>query len=590
MRWRVLHLALVWGLVMTTVQADIPQERSLDHFETGDAGRYTATYVGHWPFDEGVAQESLAFTTATPRDAIRADGSVAPAWPMSVHEIRLDMAASGHLVPSGDVYVRLMGPEPFAEQRSATDYRPLQHCILDAVHLAHEPAPCRLPGLQAVLPAAEAHAAGHTRIAGLVTKQVDMGDATYWFVPDIPVPMRAEFVHDRGTVRFDLAGFHAGAGGLVASSIAAPRLETTPITPWLIEDDGRGFAISDAYEAALTARDWPHLRTWLREHHDAVVALAAFDGGWELQLADGSDSFAFRVDRAQGLLAPTIDLRLMTPTIDAVSAPAEVVTLDSVSRLFARHGGDMRAYGFSLVDGVQIVVAEGPIAWSKDGRQVVADEYLVVDGQGQAIERSGGGEPHIQAPLGLASTGWPMDVAARGWIGWLAAASVLYLLPKLGVGLFSRLAPHQLTQDATRAAIMDAVTAEPGLHLRALADRLGAPVGRVRHHARKLVQGGLLRERTTPGFTCYFADSTDRAVLDAGPITRSDGARKVLAAAEGRVAKDIAAAAGLSPATASYHLKRLREAGLVEAEPQGRMTRFRLTSAGAAARRGLGLA
>ena len=98
-----------------------------------------------------------------------------------------------------------------------------------------------------------------------------------------------------------------------------------------------------------------------------------------------------------------------------------------------------------------------------------------------------------------------------------------------------------------RRRIVEAVDGSPGLHLRGLAQRLDIPLSSLEYH-------------------CYH-------------LVRQEGVRRIcthLLLHPGATPKEVREAAGLSPPTLSFHLKKLRMAGLLEEEPAGRTKHLRL--------------
>jgi predicted transcriptional regulator len=158
----------------------------------------------------------------------------------------------------------------------------------------------------------------------------------------------------------------------------------------------------------------------------------------------------------------------------------------------------------------------------------------------------------------------------------LAVALLVALWPSIkalpAFGLFSRVHGPAVANHPARAAILQAVGAEPGIHFTELRRRTGGSNGATIHHVRKLVHAGLVLEKPQKGYTCYFPKGTDRHAAAAAPVLRAPSARRILATIDARPglsARDIAEAAGLAPPTVSYHLARLREAGLISAEGRG---------------------
>ncbi len=477
----------------------------------------------------------------------------------------------------------------------------------------------------------------------------------WWFAADLPVPLAFRF-DARGphgeprSAHYTLRGFRHGDGHDLpqATAILARPVATAPIEAWGLSDDGvdHPFRLSTAFEAALTSATFDELRKWMQRNPHAYVYRAAYHEDhagrdpvrhWTLHLSDGADGFSVRISQSNGVqllgLGGVRFERLEVPA-DAHKAPplaglAHAPTIASVWGRWADHvsaaerNQGANAWAFEILqtlDGPTITVAGGratQLYWGPQGLALPAlgstgsaVSLVTLDGSGQTLRfdrHAQGPAEHIDTPreaapihvAGYAATGWAMPhggtVAGLGLVATLVGA--LYLawpLTKTGaLALFSRLRPHELLHDPTRATIMDALHGEPGLHFRALCDRLGANPGRIRHHVHKLEQGGLIRARQTPGYTCYFPAATSRSVLDAGPLLRSDGARNLLLALTrrpGACAKDLAGEAGLSAATATYHIKRMQEAGMVDAQRDGRAVRLRLTPGGAQAAAAMGLA
>lgn len=187
------------------------------------------------------------------------------------------------------------------------------------------------------------------------------------------------------------------------------------------------------------------------------------------------------------------------------------------------------------------------------------------------VERAS--RPLPQAPAGLPYA--PLAAVAGG-LALAALAAVLLWPAKVGaggtgaVGLFSRIEDSRLLQHAGRAALVQAIEAEPGIHLRELARRTGHADGALRHHLRKLEAAGLVVARPLGGYHCYFVPShAAQAGLVGSAAARSPGAQQVLLAVRSGVTgvRAIAQRTGLAPSTVSEHLARLRESGALAAQP-----------------------
>lgn len=169
-------------------------------------------------------------------------------------------------------------------------------------------------------------------------------------------------------------------------------------------------------------------------------------------------------------------------------------------------------------------------------------------------------------------------------------AGLLYWLwPTLkggAAGLFSRVTGPRLLEHPARARLHALVEAEPGIHFQDLVRKSGLANGTAVHHLQKLGESGLVAARPLGRYTCYFPGaSVDRASLAAAPVTRAEGARRILAevaANPGLSGLEVATRLGLQPSTVAYHVKRLQEAGLVAAQRDGRAVRLRATGVGGA--------
>ncbi len=251
---------------------------------------------------------------------------------------------------------------------------------------------------------------------------------------------------------------------------------------------------------------------------------------------------------------------------DCNQAIAIVAGGDFTADRFDR-GSDPQANANVMTDGYHygyhqlMVLNDGTIAYTEKSRSQTA-----------ALLPDSSDDP---APVG-------QDKAASGWVaptpgqaarvGLIAAASglLVYLAPALKapmLGLFSRIRGEHLLQHPARAAIMSAVEAEPGIHFQELLRRLDLGRSTLDHHLGKLSQGGLMRAKVSPGYTCYFPRKADRNLMDAAPFLRAPGPKAILQEVvhgnDGRVSA-ISKRTGLSTSTVSHHLGRMKDAGLVE--------------------------
>jgi DNA-binding transcriptional ArsR family regulator len=168
----------------------------------------------------------------------------------------------------------------------------------------------------------------------------------------------------------------------------------------------------------------------------------------------------------------------------------------------------------------------------------------------------------LAAAVGLASSRW-----------WRR-------LPFLGVFLFSRLRSDELARHPGRAALLEAIQANPGASLATLQNLTGMSRSVAAHHLRTLTRGGLIRRHEwmgTVGFHPARHDTSmglhmvrvDATSLDAHAAMRSSTARQLvqsLVEEPGRTLQQISTSTGLARGTVHYHLNRCAAAGLVWVE------------------------
>ena len=125
-----------------------------------------------------------------------------------------------------------------------------------------------------------------------------------------------------------------------------------------------------------------------------------------------------------------------------------------------------------------------------------------------------------------------------------------------------------------RRRIVEAVAAHPGLHLRALSQLLELPLSTLEYHCYQLVKHGHLTARQDGGYKSFYpAEGLDRRDKDILYLVRHEAPRRMcthLVLHPGATPKALREVTGLSAATLSFHLKKLRDAGLVREEAAGR--------------------
>jgi len=159
-------------------------------------------------------------------------------------------------------------------------------------------------------------------------------------------------------------------------------------------------------------------------------------------------------------------------------------------------------------------------------------------------------------------------------------------VPVVAVVGYSRWDGSDPLTHETRDRLYAAVESEPGVSLSAVADRIDASRSTVRYHYRILEREGLVEGHKLRGRRCLFPVE-QRIAADGDALTltaalRDDARRDVLRGVyrtEPVSVSDLAAELDIAASTASHHLQRLDEDGLVEREETGRTVLASLTPA-----------
>ncbi len=142
--------------------------------------------------------------------------------------------------------------------------------------------------------------------------------------------------------------------------------------------------------------------------------------------------------------------------------------------------------------------------------------------------------------------------------------------------------PAELELD-TRRTIYQEVADTPGIHFRALLDKVDIAKGTLQYHLHWLEDEALVDVRDSGEYTRYYPsdsfDEADQAVMDA---LRRTIARRILAylVSEGPLTTtELSERLEKSDSTISWHLSTLSDAGLVEKERDGRSVYYEVSDA-----------
>ena len=138
--------------------------------------------------------------------------------------------------------------------------------------------------------------------------------------------------------------------------------------------------------------------------------------------------------------------------------------------------------------------------------------------------------------------------------------------------------PDTVLDLEARRRIVRFVQESPGLHMRELAARLQMPVSTLEYHCYQLVKHGQLVTRESAGFKAFYpGEGMDRRDKDILYLVRHDAPRKVcshLLLHPGATPKELREMLGVTGPTLTFHLNKLRSAGILREEPEGRTKRL----------------
>jgi predicted transcriptional regulator len=167
----------------------------------------------------------------------------------------------------------------------------------------------------------------------------------------------------------------------------------------------------------------------------------------------------------------------------------------------------------------------------------------------------------------------------------VAAGVGLGLLALLGIALYHRIRPHATLDNGTRKTIFETVCANPGAGVQEVAATARVSYSTATYHLDRLVAAGMLVMTPDGNKLCYYKNGgsfteAERRIL---PILKNTEAARVLEAIvrePGTYRSALANVLGVTTTTINWHLKRLREAGLVSEDRQGRSAYLYPTSEG----------
>jgi DNA-binding transcriptional ArsR family regulator len=186
-----------------------------------------------------------------------------------------------------------------------------------------------------------------------------------------------------------------------------------------------------------------------------------------------------------------------------------------------------------------------------------------------------------------AASGHAFVSAAPSSVAAIAAGgAALGLLGLAGFALYHRIRPHATLENDTRKAIFEAVCETPGLGVHVISERARVSYSTATYHLERLVAAGMIVMTPDGNKLCYYKNGgafteSERKIL---PLVKNEEAARLLEAildTPGTYRAALAERLGVTATTINWHLRRLREAGLIDETRQGRNAYLYVRSAAA---------
>jgi DNA-binding transcriptional ArsR family regulator/uncharacterized protein YjbJ (UPF0337 family) len=173
-------------------------------------------------------------------------------------------------------------------------------------------------------------------------------------------------------------------------------------------------------------------------------------------------------------------------------------------------------------------------------------------------------------------TGAGATASAGTWAGWQLLRKWGIAGP-VGIAGFTRINNDQLLEHPVRQQIYETIGTTPGIHASELAREVGIGWGTVSHHLEKLRKGNMVAARKVNNQNCFFHNggavgSTDMEVAGA---VKGDNASRIAEFVHHHPMtsqKDMCEVLDMSPALASFHVKKLSNLGVLEKVRHGKST------------------
>ncbi len=180
----------------------------------------------------------------------------------------------------------------------------------------------------------------------------------------------------------------------------------------------------------------------------------------------------------------------------------------------------------------------------------------------------------------VTSAGAAGSAGAGGWAGFQALRKWGLLASgagAAGVGGFTRISNDDLLEHPMRAQIFGVIQQHPGIHASHLAREMDVGWGTITHHLDKLQKARIVTTRKVNNQKCFFemGGNISRQDMEIASALKGDTASNIASFVQVNPMtsqKNLAEALGISPALASFHVKKLANLGVLEKVRHGKET------------------
>ena len=207
-----------------------------------------------------------------------------------------------------------------------------------------------------------------------------------------------------------------------------------------------------------------------------------------------------------------------------------------------------------------------------DPQSAVSDPQAAVDrviSPGEEGTGEGGGLPREGADPGFADR---VRAAFRDEMVFAGVATLMAAgLGLAGFALVTRyITPKEALKNPQRSMLYGFIRGNPGVHLKRLSDEFGMKTSSILWHIRKLESAELVRSERANGFRVFYPTAGGmqvRLMSRASTALQNPNAHRLftaLASRPGASAADLAALSSIPIGTVRWHVRKLKEFGLVE--------------------------